>query len=228
MFRLRTFFLEWLHVLVVGDSLAGRISRILGAVGLGILTLLQEPLHLLVWTARPLLGILPLYSERSIGLFLVIFLAAIYVSVAAGAAWARSSCLDVVYRYPKCADCRDESHVRLEVWNRGSVKSIGDVHVFLDSLTPPGSSQRRELSWVGEERVGTTLRAKAHAHLEFLLFKRSGKCLLLIGSWPELESGTQYVARLTVECTAGSLPVRVLIDPSGDPSVRIRRCWLWS
>jgi hypothetical protein len=67
MFRLRSFLLEWFHLLVVGDNLTGRIFRwCLWAIGLGILTFLREPLHILVWNGKLLGGFLPQYREPTV------------------------------------------------------------------------------------------------------------------------------------------------------------------
>jgi len=223
MLRLRTFLLEWFHLLVIGDALAGRIARwVSWAIGFGIWKALREPLHLLVWTRSPLMSVPPKYQEPSVGLCLVIALAIIYVSVAAGAAWTRSSTLRVLFRHPACADCWPTSAVRLEVWNGGAVKPIDDIHVFLDSIEP-GQIARRELGWVGQGRGGITLLARAHAHLEFLAFDQMNNCFLQIGPPQQLQPGVYFV-RLTVESKVGSLPVRILINPSGSPPVKIVSC----
>ena len=229
MFRLREFLVEWVHLLVVGNRLADRLVRVaLLVIGLGIMGSLQEPLNLLVWGPEWLPSLLPLYWKLSIGTSLVIALAVIYVSGAAGAAWASSRRLQMVFGHTGCADCWSATSVRLEVWNRGWVTAIDDVHVFVDSLTP-GMTGRRELSWVGDGRIGIRLRGRTgHAHLELLSFDANRNCFLLIGPPHRLQPG-EYTARLTIESEAGSSPVRVLIDPAANPPVSIRRWWpLWS
>jgi len=109
-----------------------------------------------------------------------------YIPLAAGAAWARSNTLGISFRHPACADCWAMPHVRVEVWNRGPVKPIDDIHVFLDSLKP-GQNARRELGWVGQGIAGIALRARGHAHLEFLTFDSKGNCFLQIGPPQQLQ-----------------------------------------
>jgi hypothetical protein len=111
-------------------------------------------------------------------------------------------------------------HVRLEVWNHGSIVPIDDVHVFLDSLKP-GQIARRELAWVGQGIGGMTLRAQGHAHFELLTFDSKGNCFLQTASQQQLQP-RKYSARLIVESKVGSLPVHVIIDPSRRPPVKIR------
>src|SRR5438034_7200618 len=145
----------------------------------------------------------------------------IYIPLAAGAAWARSSTLGISFRHPACADCWAMPHVRVEVWNRGPVKPIDDIHVFLDSLKP-GQNARRELGWVGQGIAGIALRARGHAHLEFLTFDSKGNCFLQIGPPQQLQQ-RRCPVRLMVESKAGSLRIRAVIDPSRTPPVIIRR-----
>ena len=225
MLRLLDFLAELLHFLIVGDTWRSRLGKAIFLIlplvtWLGGVNRLQEPLRVqistLKWAPSPFL---PLDLSLSLGYAITFLLATGYVLVALGAALARSSGLGLRFR-SKCVDCAGGDSSQLEVWNLGWVKPISNVHLFVDSLTP-GFVGRRELSWVGEGRIGIELRARSHAHA-VLFVNQPGHNFMAIGGGQRLNF-PQHRARITVECNRGSLSRVVLIYPMrDDPRDRVR------
>jgi hypothetical protein len=224
MFRLREFFIELARLLVIGDSMAGRVIRLVAlAVALGLPQILQKPFHVLTWGPR----LPPVYREPSLGLSLVVVGVIVYVLIAVGAAWARAGRLDVAFRDPECASCHQQGIYNIEVWNRGRMKPIDDVNVFVDWMRP-GFTGRRQLGWLGENpaQTGLTLRAGGHAHVCVLDSSNAQTGVtysLMVGPPQHLVS--RHVARLVVESLVGSKRATLILDPSATPPLRIKRAW---
>ena len=139
----------------------------------------------------------------------------------------RYEAFEAVFDYPRCHGCRKADAVRLGIWNSGEWQ-LGDVHVYLESITP-GFQDKREFRWVGELRgkginINGSLRS-GHSHFEFMsLISERGKYLWRL----EIAGGfilpeRSYVAKLVVEAEGiAPCPFEVHIDTLLDPPIVLR------
>ncbi len=222
MFRLREFFSNFLRLLLVGDGWGDRLVRLaLLGLTLGVWAFLKEPIHVHAWGAWG-----HTYRAPTFGEGLAALIACGYVLVALGAAWTRAGRLEITARYGVCDSCRLPSGlVSLEVANRGRVKPIDNVSVYVDRVNP-GLNARRQLGWAspsGPNRTALSINAGDHAHIN-VLQNYGSEAYLLTAEGLKLDA-REYKVDVIATSALGSKRTRILIDPAANPPVRFRSRW---